>query len=262
MQKLKVQIDNKSYDFQVIENFDELSQQQYVAVIDNLQKDFQVKEQQQVAILIHLISGKVAKKRRLFDVLIRSGQLLDLLYLTDFVFKKRNSSKVFVKVVRLRLKKWYAPANNFSSMKFGEFIALDMLFTGIFSSQFKESVIYKFVAYYMRPKKRGVRIDLDSEEVSKRLPLVKRINRLEIQAIIANYNDIRESLANSYPYVFGKKKINKKKKFAALGNVKRDWLTIRSELRSDMTKLKLVDNMNVHEVLRDFEFKIKSNEQI
>ncbi len=270
MQKIKIDIDKKSYNFTHPDNFSELSIVQYIEIVRLvLLSDIPLQDRydDRIRLFVSLLSGKKRLKHKIIKTLINNPEddrFLQLLKLHDFVIKEIDFNNWLVKDIRIKRVRLYGPTDRFSDMKFGDFIACDMLLNGFFKSNKNEKILNDFVAYVMRPKRKGIkknetgdkRKELNSNTVLARSKIIDKL-AVEIKyAVLFNFLAVRRWIEKKYPYVFpNSENANTQNNDFGATN-KSGWMMVRRQLAASVLNLQKIDNTGIHDVLADFNEKL------
>lgn len=277
MHKIKIDIDNKSYDIEHPESFNELTEMQYLEIVRfvlMIKEPLINRSDDQLRLLNAFIGGfdknKATRKKafKITDSIVHSEYISDLIELQSFITKEQDFNNWLIPKIEVDNNIFYGPDNRFASMKFGEFIAVDMLVSAYFGSKNPLTILNKIVAVLFREERKDIpknfmgdrRELLDSDLLSHRENIVKGLDETIKKAILYNYTGIRNWLTKKYSMVFSSPDTSKRMNIA-LGKKENNWLSIRRHLAGNViTKLKEVDSTNLHDVLSSLNEEMKKTD--
>jgi len=255
MKSLKIEIDGKLRAFQIPDKFNELSESQYLNIIQFITMDSKSEHYEGVKLttMLALLGFYDARKKerksifKIFDAIIEAELIDDLLQLIDFVKTEQDFTKFIIRDFKIGNYKLTGPSDRFQNMTFGKFIAVDMLATAYFSSR-SDLILDKMIALlYSNETVRAKDIEYHLHDFDKNIKT----------AILYNYIGIRNWISKKYPLVFSSDSTSSRTNIQ-LGRQENNWLTVRRHISgNDVLKLSKVDELDAHETLRHLEEELK-----
>ena len=260
MHKLTVNINNKNYEFTHPSCFAELTTQQFIKVTELVflpEESIFLRQEDRIKLLYELLSGNKKIKYKIIASLIDSEDVITLLDLHIFTVTHTKFNTWNVKELTYKRNKISGPSDRFSDMTFGEFIILDTLANAYSSDNEKKAILDDFFSFIMRNSIKGTRQPFDDNREFKFIDKVDYITKI---AVFYNFLAIREWISEKYTNVFPQK-VKKDTTHIDFNSKKTSgWMDIRRQIAESVFNLKKVDNLLLHEVLSDFNYKLSKND--
>jgi len=277
MHSIKIDIGKNTHDFQHPEKFNELTEEQYLLIVSIVLMQggkFVIEEDNQLRLLYALLGGlKQGKKKRaeIYKVINKlidnlDLNLADLISLQNFITKEQDFNNWLLPEIKIKKQTFYAPDSRFASMRFGEFISVDMLISAYFGSKKPEAILNKIIAVLYREKRKDIpknfkgdkRELFNSETLEHRENIIKDIDEVTKKAILYNYTGVRNWLSKKYVMVFSSSDTSKRTNIV-LGKQENSWLSIRRHLAGGALNLEKTDQLNLHDVLSSLNEEMKKD---
>jgi len=274
---IKIDIADKTYNLTHPSLLNDLTKAQFTEIVKYIyssEKNTLNNEETKIKLLFVLLGGlSCSKKKRketykITDAVVNSELAEDLFALQNFITKEQDFNNWLIPSIKIgKNTSYYGPDNRFSSMKFGEFISVDMLISAYFGSKKPAAILDKIVAVLYREERNDIpnnftgdrRTLLDSDLISHREKIVKNLDETTKKAILYNYIGVRNWLSKKYSLVFSSPDTSKRMNIT-LGKKENNWLSIRRHLAGNViTKLKEVDITNLHDVLSSLNEEMKKD---
>jgi len=248
MKKIKIDIDSKSYNFEHPENFNELSENQYLHVVkvfftekENLEKRLDDK----LYLLFVMLGGfdlKKKKRKELYNIISEivindSDFGSKLLELQNFIYSDKTLNTWKLPAITLNKEKFTGPDDRFNSMTFGIFIAADTLVSAYFSSKKPEKLLDMLI------------------KVLYNISDIEGLDSIIKTGVLYNYLGVRNWLTEKYTQVFTSDDTSSRTNIS-LGKKESGWLSVRRHIAGSILNLKQTDNLNLHEVLSSLNHEI------
>jgi|GEM_PF-6998157 len=251
MKNIAIRIEKNHYQFTYPDWFNELKPEQYIAVLkyfilnkNNFNKDYEAQIR-----LMYSLADEIDEKYKvkILSDIVKNDDAEMLLPLNDFLSTEQDFTVWILRTLKIGESIFHGPTNYFSSMKFGEFIAAEMLCNAYLETK-RDDLLDNFIAVLYRPGKPDIienfkgdcRIDSDSEMLDIYSQQInKYLSEEQKQGVLYNYIGIRNWITKKYIYVFPVQ--NNTRSQTDEGND--SWLSIRRHLAGNVLNLEKIDEL-------------------